>query len=130
MNRATRTFTALTICLLAAGPAFAQDNQGSGSMPSGGMSDQMAAPGSNVDMAGQHVYNSDGDWIGTVSMMTTDAHGQRLAAVRIERRLGIKGDTVLFPVGSLQPREKGGYMTNLSGDQIKQLPKANATNTP
>jgi len=114
------------IGLFAAGAAQAQDTTAAPpvdqSMP--------PAPGASVDMTGQHVYNSDGDWIGTVSAMTTDAHGQRSAAVRIERHMGIAGTTVLFPVGSLQPRDKGGYMTNLSGDQIKQLPKANATNTP
>lgn len=125
MTSVTRALAALTISLIAAGPALAQDT-----MPSASTPNQMSAPSSTADMTGQRIYNSDGDWIGTVSNMTTDAHGQRLAAVMIERRLGIKGTTVLFPTGSLQPREKGGYMTNLTGDQIKQLPKANATNTP
>lgn len=83
-----------------------------------------------ADMTGQHVFNSDGDWIGTVTHMTADMQGQRLAGVIIEHDLSIKGTTVLFPTGSLQPRKKGGYMTNLTGDQIKQLPKANPTNTP
>ena len=88
------------------------------------------ASGAAVDLTGQRVYNSDGEWIGTVTRMGTDTQGQPLAAVTIERRMGIAGTTVLFPMGSLQPREKGGYMTNLTGDQIKQLPKSNATNTP
>lgn len=122
MSRVTRAVAVLTISLFAVGPAFAQDAAPDQTMP--------PAAGSTVDMTGQHVYNSDGNWFGTVAAMSTDAHGQRLAAVTIERRMGIKGTTVLFPVGSLQPREKGGYMTNLTGDQIKQLLKANATNTP
>lgn len=124
MKTVSRAIAALIISLGIAGPMFAQDT----APPS----DQAMPPpaGSTVDMTGQRVYNSDGDWLGTIATMSTDAHGQRLAAVTIERHMGIKGTTVLFPVGSLQPREKGGYMTNLSGDQIKQLPKANATNTP
>lgn len=128
MNNISRAIAALTISLGMAGPMFAQDTAPAPTMPT----DQAMPPpaGLTVDMTGQRVYNSDGDWLGTVAAMSTDAHGQRLAAVTIERRMGIKGTTVLFPVGSLQPREKGGYMTNLSGDQIKQLPKANATNTP
>ncbi len=128
MNTISRALAALSITLCAAGPVFAQDTAPSRVMPS----DQAMPPpaGSTVDMTGQRVYNSNGDWFGIVEGMSTDAHGQRLAAVTIERRMGIKGTTVLFPVGSLQPREKGGYMTNLTGDQIKQLPKANATNTP
>lgn len=128
MTSVSRAIAALTFSLCAAGPVFAQETPPVHPMPS----DQAMPPppGSTVDMTGQRVYNSDGDWFGTISAMSTDAHGQRLAAVTIERRMGIKGTTVLFPVGSLQPREKGGYMTNLTGDQIKQLPKANATNTP
>lgn len=125
MTNISRAIAALAISLCAAGPVLAQTTA---PMPS----DQAMPPpaGSTVDMTGQRIYNSDGDWLGTITAMSTDAHGQRLAAVAIERRMGIKGTTVLFPVGSLQPREKGGYMTNLTGDQIKQLPKANATNTP
>jgi hypothetical protein len=88
------------------------------------------SPSANADLTGQRIYNTDGDWIGTVTRMGHDTQGQPLAAVAIERKLGIAGTTVLFPMGSLQPREKGGYMTNLTGDQIKQLPKSNATNTP
>jgi hypothetical protein len=128
MNNISRALAALTISLCATGPVFAQDTAPAPAMPS----DQAMPPpaGSTVDMTGQRVYNSDGDWFGTVQAMSTDAHGQRLAAVTIEKRMGIRGTTVLFPVGTLQPREKGGYMTNLTGDQIKQLPKANATNTP
>lgn len=128
MNSITRAIAALSISFCAAGPVFAQDTPPAATVPS----DQAMppAPGATIDMTGQRVYNQDGDWLGTVTNMATDAHGQRLAAVTIERHMGIKGQTVLFPVGSLQPREKGGYMTNLSGDQIKQLPKSNATNTP
>ncbi len=126
MTRVSSALAALTISLCAAGPVFAQDTAPAQITPPPGQS----MPGSTADMTGQRVYNSDGDWLGTVSNMTTDVHGQRLAAVTIERNMGIAGTTVLFPVGSLQPREKGGYMTNLSGDQIKQLPKSNATNTP
>lgn len=124
MTNISRAFAVLVFGVLAATPVLAQDT-----MPAPSSADQATAPAAAADMTGQHVYNSEGDWFGTVSSMTTDAHGQRLAAVLIERRLGIQGTTVLFPVGSLQPRDKGGYMTNLTGDQIKQLPKANATNT-
>jgi hypothetical protein len=88
------------------------------------------SPAMGADLTGQHVFNTDGDWIGTVTHMGRDTQGQPLAAVTIEHHLGITGTTVLFPLGSLQPREKGGYMTNLNGDQIKQLPKSNPTNTP
>jgi hypothetical protein len=87
-------------------------------------------PNSAANMEGQRVYNSNGNWIGTISGMTTDVQGQKLEAVTIEHGIDMRGTTVFFPQGSLQPREAGGYMTNLNGDQIKQLPKANATNMP
>nr|WP_243850634.1 PRC-barrel domain-containing protein [Rhizomicrobium electricum] len=108
---------------LTALPAMAQDTPPATPMAP-------PSPSANADLTGQRIYNTDGDWIGTVTRMGSDTQGQPLAAVTIERKLGIAGTTVLFPMGSLQPREKGGYMTNLNGDQIKQLPKSNATNTP
>lgn len=121
MNSASRLLAALALAGAAAAPATAQDTPPpAASAPAGPI----------VDLTGQRIFNSDGDWIGTVSRMGADTQGQPLAAVTIERHLGIAGTTVLFPMGSLQPREKGGYMTNLTGDQIKQLPKSNATNTP
>ena len=82
------------------------------------------------DMTGQSIYTSDGDMIGVVEAMTTDTSGQHMAVVRVGRHRGLGARRVLFPTNSLQAREKGGYMTNLSEDQIEQLPKANATNTP
>lgn len=120
MNSMTKLFAVMA---LTAVPAMAQDTTPATPMTP-------PAAGATVDLTGQRIYNSDGDWIGTVTRMGNDTQGQPLAAVTIERRMGIAGTTVLFPMGSLQPREKGGYMTNLTGDQIKQLPKSNATNTP
>lgn len=123
MNSVSKTIAVLMLTTAVTSPMMAQDTA-----PATPMTPPPA--GASVDLTGQRVYNSDGDWIGTVTRMGTDTQGQSLAAVHIERKLGIAGDVVLFPLGSLQPREKGGYMTNLSGDQIKQLPKSNATNTP
>ena len=125
MNPVSRLFVLLTLTAATAVPTAAQTVA-----PAQDTAPATTAPASSVDLTGQHIYNSDGDWIGTVTRMGSDTQGQPLAAVTIERRLGIAGTTVLFPIGSLQPREKGGYMTNLNGDQIKQLPKSNATNTP
>jgi PRC-barrel domain. len=120
MNSLSKMLAALALTAL---PAMAQDTAPATPMAP-------PSPATSADLTGQHVFNTDGDWIGTVTHMGHDTQGQPLAAVTIERKLGITGTTVLFPLGSLQPREKGGYMTNLSGDQIKQLPKSNATNTP
>ena len=123
MNTAFKVFAAAVLAATVTAPVMAQDTT-----PATPMTPPPA--GASVDLTGQRIFNSDGDWIGTVTRMGTDTQGQSLAAVTIERKLGIAGTTVLFPLGTLQPREKGGYMTNLSGDQIKQLPKSNATNTP
>lgn len=82
------------------------------------------------DMAGEPLYNSDGEHIGRILRMTTTAEGQKMAVVEMAQHLGIGGQQVLFPISQLQPREKGGYMTTLSGDQMKQLPRSNATNSP
>jgi hypothetical protein len=120
VTNASKIFAAFAMMAL---PAFAQDTAPATPMAP-------PSPAVSADLTGQRIYNTDGDWIGTVTRMGNDTQGQPLAAVSIERKLGIAGDVVLFPLGSLQPREKGGYMTNLSGDQIKQLPKSNATNTP
>jgi hypothetical protein len=120
VNTLSKIIAALALTAL---PAMAQDTPPATPMAP-------PSPSANADLTGQRIYNTDGDWIGTVTRMGSDTQGQPLAAVTIERKLGIAGTTVLFPMGSLQPREKGGYMTNLNGDQIKQLPKSNATNTP
>jgi hypothetical protein len=87
-----------------------------------------AAP-STPDMTGQELYNSDGDHIGTITAMTMSSDGQRLTVVDMGRHLGMGADKLPFPINALQPRDKGGYMTTLGDDQIKQLPRANATNT-
>ncbi|MDE2184028.1 MAG: PRC-barrel domain-containing protein [Alphaproteobacteria bacterium] len=87
--------------------------------------DQPAKP----DMTGQELYNSEGEHIGTITAMSTSSDGQHLAVVDVERHMGMGADRVLFPVNTLQPRDKGGYMTSLSREQIEQLPKANATNS-
>ena len=87
-------------------------------------------PAATPDMAGEPLYNSDGEHIGRILRMTTTAEGQKMAVVEMAQHLGIGGQEVLFPIGQLQPREKGGYMTTLTGDQMKQLPRANATNSP
>jgi hypothetical protein len=123
MNLFSKTLAVLTLTAAVTTPVMAQDTPPATPMTP-------PAAGASADLTGQRIYNSDGDWIGTVTRMGSDTQGQSLAGVTIERKLGIAGDTVLFPLGSLQPREKGGYMTNLTGDQIKQLPKSNATNTP
>lgn len=123
MNLFSKTLVVLTLTAAVTTPVMAQDTAPATPVTP-------PAAGASADLTGQRIYNSDGDWIGTVMRMGADTNGQSLAAVTIERKLGIAGETVLFPLGTLQPREKGGYMTNLSGDQIKQLPKSNATNTP
>lgn len=112
MNSASRAIAALTICLCAAAPGFAQ------------YTTPNPAPGANATMKGQRVYNSSGDWVGTVSGTTTNSYGQHLVAVTVERRVGMGSTTVLFPAGLLQSRDQGGFTTNLSNDQIKELPKA------
>jgi hypothetical protein len=110
--------------------AYAQDATPSGSM-SGPSSGTMAGPSmGTADLTGQKIYDGDRNVIGVVDTMTTDANGKKMAVVSVDKHLGIGASRVLFPMNALQPRDKGGYMTNLSQDQISQLPKANATNTP
>ncbi len=124
----------IACALVASGAcAYAQDTTPSNNdTMSGPSSGTMSGPssGTTADLSGQKIYNSDGHVIGVVDTMTTDANGRKMAVVSVDRRLGIGASRVLFPLNSLQPRDKGGYMTNLHEDQIEQLPKANATNTP
>lgn len=125
MNSVSRTIAALTISLGAAAPGFAQYTT-PGQKPTASPA-APPAPGANATIKGQRVYNPGGDWVGTVSGTTTNSYGQRLVAVMVERRVGMGSTTVLFPAGLLQSRDGGGFTTQLSSDQIKQLPKANAT---
>ncbi len=94
--------------------------------------DQSAAPSNApaaaqaVDLTGQAIYSAKGHKIGTVSSMTTDAQGQQVAVVGVERFLGLGGKNVEFPLSSLVPRYSGGYSTTLTADEIKNLPEYQA----
>ena len=97
--------------------------------PSGPAQGQATA----TDLTGQSIYTAKGHKLGTVSSMSTDEHGQQVAAVSIEKYLGMGGQTVLIPVSSLQARDKGGYSTTLSSSEIKALGKSgtgNSSTTP
>lgn len=89
---------------------------------------QMTSPSSGsttaADLTGQAIYSSKGRKIGTVSSMSTDAHGQQAAAVRMGKYLGMGGQTVNIPVSSLQARSAGGYTTTLSSTELKALAKS------
>ena len=81
------------------------------------------------DLTGQTIYSSKGRKIGTVSAMSSDAHGQQAASVSIEKYLGMGGQTVLIPVSSLQARDKGGYTTTLSSTELKSLAASGSSST-
>lgn len=80
-----------------------------------------------ADLTGQAIYSKKDRKIGTVSAMTTDAHGQQAASVTIEKYLGMGGQMVAIPVSSLSARASGGYTTNLSSAELKSLAKSGAT---
>jgi sporulation protein YlmC with PRC-barrel domain len=83
-----------------------------------------------ANLTGQAIYNTKGKKIGTVSAMTTDAQGQQAASVRMEKYLGMGGETVAIPVSSLEARQSGGYATKLSSSELKSLAKSGAMHTP
>jgi sporulation protein YlmC with PRC-barrel domain len=83
-----------------------------------------------ANLTGQAIYNTKGKKIGTVSAMTTDTQGQQAASVRMEKYLGMGGQTVAIPVSSLEARQSGGYTTKLSPSELKSLAKSGAMHTP
>lgn len=83
-----------------------------------------------ANLTGQTIYNAKGKKIGTVSAMTTDAQGQQVASVTMEKYLGMGGQTVAIPVSSLEARQSGGYTTRLSASELKSLSKWGATHSP
>jgi len=77
------------------------------------------------DLTGQKIYTSTNNVVGTVASMSKDAQGQTAAVVSTEQRLGIGSQKVLLPVSQLQARENGGgYYTNMTLSQVRNLPKA------
>lgn len=83
-----------------------------------------------ANLTGQAIYNTKGKKVGTITAMTTDAHGQQAASVTMEKTLGIGGQMVAIPVSSLEARQSGGYTTKLSSAELKSLAKSGATHTP
>ncbi len=109
-------------------PAEAQDSTTQASPAASGPSSppRSAAASTQADLTGQMIYSEQGNTIGTVSSLTTDAQGQQQAVVGIEKFLGIGGKNVLLPVSSLQPRTGGGYTTSFTAADIKNLSEAKA----
>lgn len=124
MNTVPKAIAVLAVSLCAAAPVFAQSTTPRSGQATSSKERMAQAPSANT--ATQKVYNSSGDWIGTVTGITTNSYGQRLAAVKVERRMGMGSTTVLLPAGLLQTRDEGGFTTSLSNDDIKQLPRAGA----
>jgi hypothetical protein len=131
MSRPVIALAALSFAALLCGPALAkhrasQTAQAAQTDTQATSSDQPAAGvPANADLTGQMIYTSTGNTVGRVASMSKDAQGQRTAVIGAEKRLGIGATKVLLPISQLQPRENGGgYFTNLTLSQVRDLPKA------
>jgi len=123
MNKLFTSGAAAALGALLLGPVYAQDTS---SAPTPG---QQAAPAyqpqaQQQDLTGQVIYNAKGRKIGTVSAMSTNAQGEQVAVVGIEKFLGMGGKNVEMPVSTLSPKDGGGYTTSLTSADIKKLPVA------
>ena len=136
MKRLFTTCAVLALSTYFAGPMLAQttttQDQPSSTMPA--QTEQQVSPtqgpSTATDLTGQTIYSSKGKKIGTVSAMSTDAHGQQAASVSIEKYMGMGGQTVLIPVSSLHARDNGGYTTTLNSTELKALASSGSAGTP